>query len=387
MLSLAIKLISSSFVGQFFNLLVLIIIARLVAPESYGIYTIALVLVTYIVNFATVKYQHAIFVLDDGEAEILVNGARIFCALISFISSLIIILLNYVFSFWSGLHWIDVFLIGAAGYLSSTNLFYYYLSLKREDLKNIIKSRMLSPMIGGAFMLLIVYLMKSPTSLLVGYVFTLYIANLFISNEFSLVDYKSIKKILVKNIKFPAMLLPSGFIETINASYIIFATSSFFGVESAAFVGMYYRIIAGPQGMVCSAISDTVRNEFSKLKTRRVSLELFIKVILSLFLLSIVSSLVLFLFVKYLLVIVLGNEWSSSDLVFYSFMPLFFVTFLVSPITAVLYVRDGQKYDLVLQVFLIIMLILYQLTFNSGSLSEFIFGYSIIVSIKYCLEY
>jgi|GEM_PF-3581078 len=386
MLSKVIKLISSSFAGQIINLLVLLVIARLVLPNVYGSYTVSLIIVTYIVNFASAKYQHAIFTLNDQDADKLVNGARIFCFLISIICAISLIVVNSIFEIWSNIIWYELLLIGLAGYFSSINLFYYYLAIKRERLKSVITSRVLSPLIGGSIMLLLVYTFRNSTSLLVGYTITLFIANIFISNKFCSFKLVDLIDILKSNIKLPALLLPSGFLETMNASYLIFATSANFGPEGVAYVGMYLRLIASPQGMVSTAISDTLRNEFAKITTVEKSVKLFFRALFFLLLIASFSSLGIYLFTHFGLVRVLGSNWEQAEVVFYSFIPLFFATFIVSPVTSILYVRDGQKYDLLLQITLMLMLAFYHFQYNAESIQEFVIGYSLVMTIKYLLE-
>ncbi|MGR6860402.1 lipopolysaccharide biosynthesis protein [Aliivibrio salmonicida] len=385
-----VKLISSSLSGQAINLAVFLIMARLILPIDIGTYLLGLTVTTYILVLASAKYHHAIFVMDEGDAEVLTFGSKYSCAFISLLSVVTLTFINQCFNLWPSLSVVNIILIGMAGYFSATNLFYYYLALKKNQLNKIMYSRTLSPLFGGVVMISLAWFFKTSEALLTGYVFTLFLANYFIfPRNCKWIGFGYFFDLLKRNKQFPVILLPAGMLETLNASYLIMAVTSIFGVESAAYIGMYYRLVASPQGMICTAVSDIYRKKVAQLSEQGEEQNLipfFFKSLVYLSILSLFASIGLYVFSIYGIDLILGDEWSNIKQVFISLIPMFAVTFIISPVASILYVREGQKFDLIVQVVFIMLLFVYHFLAGNKDLNDFVFGFSLIVIIKYMLE-
>jgi O-antigen/teichoic acid export membrane protein len=387
MIKQIIKLISSSALGQVITLAVLLSVARIVDVAVYGDYLVMLTIVTYIVVIASGKYHHVIFILNQSDAEYLASKIKYFCFLLALFSTVALFFLNKIFELWPEVSPKEFLVIGICGGLSANYLYYYYLSVKKNELRKIMKSRLISPLLGGVTMLLLAYFVSTSFSLLLGTLVTLVLSNYYLSISQKSPSSTNLFLILKDNKKFPLFLLPAGILETINASFLIISVNYFYGLEAAAIIGMYYRLIASPQGIICSAIGDIFRKRILELKSNvEILKKFYIKTLFILVLFSLLASFLFYIFSLYGVELLLGSKWKSSKDIFIIFIPVFFISFIVQPISSILYAANGQKFDLMIQILLSLMLLFLIFSHNQKSLADFLAWYVLVIMLKYFLE-
>lgn len=375
----------SSFIGQLINLVVLIFVARLVTPDEYGIYTICLTLVGYVVVVASAKYQHAIFSSSAKESEVLTAGSQFFAFFLSTLALAMLVVLRAT-GIWSQIPVSYFPLVGGAGYLSGISLFFYYLALKKGDFRKIIYSRIVPPLGSGAVMLLLTNLGYGVPGIFIGYIIGLIIMCICLGFPSSInVGVSELKDVLVSKKKFPQTLLPAGVIETFNASFLVLTSLQVFGLEMSAALGMYYRVILSPQGMLSTSIGDAFKRKISNQESKKVALEIFKKNLFILTLGAIVGAISIYIFSYFGLTILFGEKWAYAGSLFRWMIPLFFASFIVSPLSGILYIYNGQHYDLYLQILLAAgSCVCYMLFKNQPQ--AFIISFIGISIIKYILE-
>ncbi|AFY01370.1 lipopolysaccharide biosynthesis protein [Bdellovibrio bacteriovorus] len=379
------SLASSSVLGQVINLCVLLFVARLVSVETYGAYAVCITLVGYMVVLVSAKYQHVIFSGSLAEARKLTAGNFVFTGGLAVVGFAATSATKFFFDKLQTVSFVELLLISIAGFCSASNLFYYYLSLREDRLRVIFRSRLIPPLLGGIGMVIYASLYGSQTGLLFFYTLTNIFA-LVILRRGSEVDWtlEDIWLLLKKYRKFPMFLLPAGALEVFNSGFLLLASSELFGLEISAAFGLYLRLVASPQGLVVNSIGDTLRKRIASSSAGDLP-RLLIRIGLVLFGVSLAGALVIFLFSKFGLGLLLGEKWNYAGKYFVWMLPVFVLSFVVPSLSVTLYVFNGQRYDLFIQVFTAALYsgVYY---FFKASLEAFVVAFVASNCLKYVVE-
>jgi len=166
--------------------------------------------------------------------------------------------------------------------------------------------------------------------------------------------------------------------------------SSFFGASVTGFFSLSQRIIAAPGSLIGVSVGDVFRQHASvEFKETGNCLKTFMKLFRLLLVIALVPFTVILLFSPFLFSFVFGAEWRVAGEYAQIMTVMFFLSFVVSPLSNMLKKKKKQSIDLIIQIIL----------FSFVTLS-FIFGYkifnhpktaialyTIVYSIKYCLEF
>lgn len=345
------SLASSSVLGQVINLCVLLCVARLVSIETYGGYAICITLVGYMVVLASAKYHHVVFSGNLDEARKIAGGNVVFTGVLAVFGFFVALVLKSYFGKIQSVSIVDLILISIAGFCSASNLFYYYLCLREDRLRRIFQSRLIPPLVGGLGMVAVAAINGSQTGLLFFYTLTNISALVILRH--GLVTNWSINEVwflLRKYKKFPIFLLPAGALEAFNSGFLLLAASELFGLEVSAAFGLYLRLVASPQGLVVSSIGDTLRKKIVSSPIDGLPKMLF-RIGSILFGVALAGAIAIFLFSKFGVGFVLGEKWNYAGKYFIWMLPVFVLSFVVPSLSVTLYVFNGQRYDLFIQIF------------------------------------
>lgn len=380
-----VSLASSSVFGQIINLLVLLVVARVVSVDAYGGYAVCLTLVGYISVLAGAKYHHVVFTGTKDEATKIVTGNCLFTTLLAGLGFVGFVVAKYFFYKLGEVSLVDILLITISGFLSASNLFYYYLCLREDRLKTVFYSRLIPPLVGGIGMVASAYWIGSRTLLVFFYMITTAVAFYILRRKIvSQWTVSEVVSILKKYKSFPIFLLPAGALEVFNSSFLLLATADLFGVQASAAFGLYLRLVGSPQGLIVSSVGDTIRKKIVSLPVEQHS-RILLRTGVALLGVALLGSVAIYLFSVYGLVPLLGSKWEYAGQYFLWMLPVFICSFVVPSLSVTLYVYDGQKYDLALQVITALMygLIYY---FFKHDLKLFVMGFVSANCFKYVLE-
>ncbi|MGE9746025.1 lipopolysaccharide biosynthesis protein [Bdellovibrio bacteriovorus] len=380
-----VSLASSSVVGQVINLLVLLIVARIVSVDVYGGYAVCLTLVGYVSVLAGAKYHHVVFTGSKEESSKIVAGSYLFTCLLSVVGFVGLIFAKFFLNKLSEVSLVDLILITFAGFLSASNLFYYYLCLREDKLKTVFYSRLIPPLVGGFGMVSAAFFIGNRTLLVFFYTVTTLVSYYILKKNFvSKWSIPELISILKKYKSFPLFLLPAGVLEVFNSSFLLLATADLFGVQVSAAFGLYLRLVGSPQGLIVSSVGDTIRKKIVSLPKGHHS-RILLRTGIALLGVALLGSVAIYLFANYGLVPLLGSKWGYAGQYFLWMLPVFVLSFVVPSLSVTLYVYNGQKYDLFLQVITALMYGLIYYWFKSD-LSLFVLGFVTANCIKYIVE-
>jgi len=189
--------------------------------------------------------------------------------------------------------------------------------------------------------------------------------------------------------KFPTVQLPATFIEASSAHAPIFLLSLFFGAEVVGFYALSQRVVRMPISMISGAVADVFRQKAGQdfVETgdaRQIFRETFTKLLL----VSVIPFGLFFTFAPFLFGFIFGHNWQASGEYARILTPMFWMSFVVGPVSSMFMIAQKQEYDLAIQVFLIIAsvtaLFVGHSVYKSPQIALILF--TIVYCTKYCIE-
>jgi len=212
-------------------------------------------------------------------------------------------------------------------------------------------------------------------------------------NVFHHFSMKRAKLVAKRYMIFPVFTLPAELISSFSGQLPTILFTSFFSLEVVGIYHLTSRVLSAPISLLSSAVTDVFRERAAQdFRENGDCRDIFMKTFKLLILLGIGPSIVLFIFSPKLFPFIFGSNWKDAGIYAQILTPLFFIRFVVSPLSYVLYIAEKIKYDLVWQTALLIVtaVSLYiGIHFGSPKLSILLFSvsYSIMYGLYFLLSY
>ena len=189
------------------------------------------------------------------------------------------------------------------------------------------------------------------------------------------IEKNGMKEQAIRYQQFPKINVLSGLIEKTSGQSPVFMISSFFGEAVSGFFSFSQRIIGAPASIISRAVGDVFRQKANLEYQENGHCEaVFIKTLKQLSLLGVALFTIFFAFAPQIFAVVFGEKWIVAGEYAQLMTPMFFLQFIVSPLSNMFLIAEKQKLDLYLQVFLLV-----------GVLSAFLCGYNIFKEPKMCI--
>ncbi|OPY79867.1 MAG: colanic acid exporter [Syntrophorhabdus sp. PtaU1.Bin153] len=173
------------------------------------------------------------------------------------------------------------------------------------------------------------------------------------------INMRRLKRQLVRYIRFPLYSLPADFVNAAAQQSPILLISNSFGAVAAGQFFLVQRVLGMPITLIASSILSVFRERASRdYMTYGNCTDIFIKTLRGLFLCSITPFLLFFFTAPLLFSLVFGPAWREAGNYAQILSVLFFVRFIASPLTYVMYIVEKQNYDLAGQILLFISTLL-----------------------------
>jgi O-antigen/teichoic acid export membrane protein len=159
----------------------------------------------------------------------------------------------------------------------------------------------------------------------------------------------SLSSVARKYWKYPAVVLPSGLIDTLGSNLPTPLISSFFGIEQAGIFLLVTRISAAPVALVGASIGDVFHSRVAEayLHNRAAVHSTFWKTGSTLFMISLAIYLPFALLAPLLVVPVLGPQWTEVGMLILIFAPQEISRMTASPLTRMFYVANRPELKMV----------------------------------------
>ena len=207
---------------------------------------------------------------------------------------------------------------------------------------------------------------------------------------FSKLDWNELLTTLKRHYRFPLFSMPADFINSFSAQLPLFIILSRFGSSSVAYFGMCLRVLSGPIGLLASSMLTVFKEhagrDFREIGNCKV---IYLRTLKLLILLGIVPFTILFFFSPVIFTLLFGESWREAGEYARVLVPMFYLKFVVSPLSYTLYISDKQFIDLVWQLVLLLTTWCSFYLTNSiySALLCYSFGYSALYLVYFIISY
>lgn len=381
-------------VSQLIPLAISPFLTRMFEPEIFGLFSLYFSILMVSSVFATGKYEMAIIIpSEDKEARAVFDLSII----LSFISSsgLFIVLLITKDFFLAAVNaealGYQVLLV-APGLLAVGLAQSYHYYLNRQSLYKLMSGVRIIRSIGYSIFALVGGLFKFGPTLITADVFghlcsVIFATRKISSEKFTFSSFTQLARVAKKYSNFPKYLIVSGLLEKGSGQLPVFVLINLFhSLPAAGFFSFAQRIIIAPADLISRAIGDVFRQKASEQYNRFGECEeLFRSTCKRLVLIGAIPFLVAFLLAEDAFALMFGSEWREAGTYARIMMPLFFMQFVVSPLSSMFVIANKQRFDLGMQI------ALFTLTAISLIIGKYYFNeirYALtLLTVVYCLKY
>lgn len=371
-----------------------IILARLYTPEEFGVLGVFLSISQILIPISCLGYEAAIVITSCVK-----DAAKmcLFCLLINIIfsSALYIPLFIYQEEICVLINTNDIYpwiyflplSVFFGGCFNALN--YFNTKIKQYD--EIAKSNIIKSLTCAAIQMLGSLFKLGSGALIFGQALMNMFGNIKLAinliKKCKISDIKCGVFILARRYKkFPLFYSWGVLLNTLSLNVTNIFIKRLFSASDVGFYSYSYKYIGFPISMISTAVGQVYFQELSDAKQeekRRVFHLTFLKLLL----IGLPIFTLLYFVIEQLFVIAFGDNWRVAGEIARILIPLFFVRFIVSPLSMTLIVLEKQFLVLLWQIGLfIVTCIPYYLSYLSeGSIFQYVDSLTIYLSTYYCL--
>lgn len=345
------------------------ILTRIYTPEDFGVLALYMSLASIIAVIATGRYELAIMLpKKDDDAMHIVLLSMILATGVSLIALLLIVVFNQQIthllgnpqiSSWLYLIPLSVFLTGiyqSLSALANRGKKYPLLARNRVIQSGATGGTNISMGLGGA----------GVGGMIIGGLTGLLITTLLLLKHFyhdvrrfmPNAKYSKMGALLQKYIYFPKydIFATLSNVMAHQTTHILFNT-----IGSVATAGYYYlvqKIMGLPSAVIGSSVLYVFKEkaiaDFHALGNAK---EIYVKTFNKMFLISFIPFTVFFIFAQEIFVLLFGENWAEAGIYAQILTPMFFLQFMASPLSYVLYITNSQRLNLSLQILMFLLVL------------------------------
>lgn len=160
---------------------------------------------------------------------------------------------------------------------------------------------------------------------------------------------------LMSNRQFPLYSMPSSLLNQLGTSLPLPLLVSLYGADAGGYYALVWRVLAVPVVLVGNSMADAFHSRvalYAREDPERL-LRFFHRTSAALLGMGIVPTLAVFIFGEPIFVFAFGAKWRLSGTIAAIVAPWFFTSFVVSPISRLVYVLHGQRLKLIYDVLIL----------------------------------
>lgn len=344
-------LLGGTLLAQVFPVAISPILAHYYSPEEFGVFTLYFSICTLLAIVVAGRYEIAIVLpSDEKDAQLLAQLCYLVSAVFSIcvfgialaLPDLVAQLLGIdQITGWLPLVALSVFVIGIFQTIG------YQLS-RAKAFKSLSFAKILLNLVIGVASLLL-GLANYHSGLIIGLVLGQVIAAVFMHVKFnaamfSSFDYAELKRVAKKYRDFILLNSPTALLDKLSVSIPVFFIGKHFGQQSIGMYGLVERVVGGPVSLVSYSISQVLLRTLTEKINQGISVYPYItKMAAQLALVAIVPFVILFFFSEEIFELIFGGAWAESGSMAGRFAPVFFIRFVVSPLSVVFLAKHHLK--------------------------------------------
>jgi O-antigen/teichoic acid export membrane protein len=373
------------------------ILTRLYTPDDFGVFALFLAIISILGSVASGRYEFAIMLpeRDEDAINIVALGLIItllltlilFMIIIFFHNPIVAVLGDSRIEGWLYFVPLAVFLIGFFNVLN-------YYNTRKKYYKDISSSKIVKAVIMAIVQITVGSVKGGVSGLISGQILSQVFANwqLFknIIKDKVLLSFISLKNIWSQCKKykdFPKFSIWSGLSNTLSVHLTNILVSTFFSVATLGFYSLVQKVLGMPSALIGSSIGQVFFQEATeeKLRTGK-AIVIFMNIIKKVTMIGLISFGLLYFIVEDLFSFVFGEEWRIAGTYAQILMPLFFIRFISSTVSAIYDIFDGLKIELIWQITLLIGVVSILYFFKESDFTEFLTYFSIYTIFMYLVS-
>jgi O-antigen/teichoic acid export membrane protein len=359
-------LTSGTVLSQVLPILFFPVLSRLYTPADYGVLGLFMSISSLLMVVSNLQLNYAILMpKDHSEAvKILTSGCYI-VLLFSIFTLLVIVFGAAAIASWLNSTELTLWLyfVPLTVFLTGINVQFSAWFNRHGKFKIISFSRIIASVITVVLSLSMHFLIKGAAGLVISYVMASLISFLYLYYSFrkedtlAIISLKDVRSLLKAYRNFPLYTMPTELISNFSQQLPLFIFSTFSGPASVGLFNRSRQILALPINYISGSISEIYKQKSSEAyRNNRSSLRLlFLKTLGSLFLVSVVPFIVLVVFAPDLFAFFFGENWREAGVFTQCLGLMYFLKFVVSPLTFNFYLVGKQRLDFILHIVIILI--------------------------------
>jgi O-antigen/teichoic acid export membrane protein len=377
-----------------------LVLARQYSPAAFGVYSIWLGIAIFISVIITCRFETLLAIVDDGAPRRDAVFKVLSITACSTIFLMVISIVLYSFGLRSIVSYNFYFVMLAIftafllatlqiwqAWLASDGL-YTKLSFIRISQTGLI---VLFQILYGA-------INQNPLALIISHILGL-LVGVFLCFRLAPISYpktslNDLRKDLFvfwnENHRFPMYSLPADAINSAAGQIPLLIIASRFGDDSAGLFALTQRVLGAPIGLLGTAALDVFkRHASSAYRVRRECVREYKETFKILLIASLVFCIIFALIGPYIFGYLFGERWIGTGAVGLWLLPMFFLRFIASPLSYMVYIANKQHVDFFWQISLLVMTLV---TLNiadlfSTSVQFYSLGYAILYIVYLRMSY
>lgn len=355
-------LMTGTTVAQFIPIAITPFLSRFFSPEEFGVFALYTSILYVLSVVVSGRYEFAILLPEQEEDGF---SLVVLSCILAIIFSCFLLLVSLIFKSqiasllntpaieeWLLLIPLSIFI------MAILQAFNYFINRKRQY-KILSLSRVYRSLNTSAVSLAGGFWRFKPGGLIVGDLIGQAVAAIFLIRTtyrqtpqyFKNIEMSRVKAMAIRYVNFPRVQVFSGLFEKVAGQAPVFLLATFFAGPAVGFFSLSQRIIISPSSLISGAMGDVFRQQASEAFIKEGNaLRVFKATFKRLALIAIIPFFVGYFIVEPVFTFVLGKEWVIAGQYAKIMVPMFFLQFIVSPLSVMFVIAEKQRYDLLMQI-------------------------------------
>ncbi|WP_225613365.1 oligosaccharide flippase family protein [Pseudomonas sp. Pdm06] len=196
----------------------------------------------------------------------------------------------------------------------------------------------------------------------------------------------SVRSVAYRYRDFPKFSLPADLINTIASQLPVILIASRFGAEAAGWFALTIKMMGAPITLLATSVLDVFKEQAARdYRVTGSCRSVFLRTFIVLSLLAFPPFLLFWWLGEWAFMFVFGTEWIESGKYAILLIPMFYMRFVVSPLSYTIYIAQRQGLDLIWQLGLLVITAACFLL--AGEVMEALWWYSASYAIMYVIYF
>ncbi len=393
-------MVSGRIVAQVIPILLTPLLTRIYSPGEFGIFGVYSTIIAIVAMVSNGRYSLSIILpKEDEQAKRLFLLSSIFTIICTiFFGILAITFGKEIFDY------LEIPLLSEYIIILLLNILFiglyeplYYLTLRTKQYKILTTNIVIQALILVFTRITLGYLGYTETGLIVSYLVGYSLSYILLLIRLKIPVFRLIKEFKIKDYmglirrysRFPKFSLPADILSMLANYSPNILLNKIFGSVSTGYYSMSDKILGSPVWFITSSVGDVFKQEASEqLRTKNSCFDVFIKTFKTMFLLGIVPFLLIAIVSPLVIPFVLGPNWQPVGDLIRIFSLMYFLRFIVNPVSHIIYIVNKQNYNIFFQgLNLFTTIISFALGFYFQDLYLCFITFSVLSSISYIIVF